>query len=583
MREANGFSPQCRTQENMFQARTIAHSLSPEVINESPAILSHGVTPSAGFRVVLGGAASAGPIDLTEQLRVRLRFIAAVIAATIGIALFLRLVFNSRAFADGSPVRAQQIVSALSHLFLTLAMLWALFQLRRRSNFTNRSARRLEALVFGTTVVFATLNQVGVLILERDYIALHPFTHSMAAALPLALIVIGYGVLIPNTWRRCGVVLGLLVTISLIGHGVGFVIAPQTAKVIGLFCIQKVIWIGAAIAIVVYGAYRIEMLRDQVEIGRELGQYRLGRRLGEGGMGEVFLAEHLLLRRPCAIKLIRPELACDPKHLSRFEREVQATATLTHPNTVQVFDYGRANDGTFYYVMEFLPGFTLDQLVKVYGPMSPSRAVHFLIQVCAALSEAHSIGLIHRDIKPGNVIVCERGGLPDCAKLLDFGLVLPLANNGDEHLTQEGVVAGTPAYMSPEQAGGQEDIDAKSDIYSLGALAYFLMSGQPPFGNRTAVKMLAAHLYEIPRPLREICPDVPLELNAVVHQCLAKNRKDRFASVQCLKYALETCHAIATWTTEDGLLWWQGREQFTSSGGIEKSQTARSIVVDKSL
>ena len=186
-------------------------------------------------------------------------------------------------------------------------------------------------------------------------------------------------------------------------------------------------------------------------------------------MGEVYLAEHVLLRRPCALKLIRPERAGDPKNLRRFEREVQATATLTHPNTVQVYDYGHTDDGTFYYVMEYLPGLTLEELVKRHGPLPPARAIHFLRQVCGALEEAHAVGLIHRDIKPGNVIVCERGGVHDVAKLLDFGLVLsPVSEADGEKLTQDGAIAGTPAYMSPEQAGGQDDVDARSDIYSLG-------------------------------------------------------------------------------------------------------------------
>src|SRR5262249_23230089 len=160
---------------------------------------------------------------------------------------------------------------------------------------------------------------------------------------------------------------------------------------------------------------------------------------------EVYRAEHALLRRPCALKTIRPERAGDPATLQRFEREVQATAALTHPNTVQVFDYGHAADGTFYYVMEYLPGLTLEEVVKREGPLPPAGAIHFLRQVCGALQEAHSRGLIHRDTKPGNVMICERGGIADVAKLLDFGLVLPLVSEPDgERLTQDGTVTGTP-------------------------------------------------------------------------------------------------------------------------------------------
>src|SRR5262249_52007665 len=171
---------------------------------------------------------------------------------------------------------------------------------------------------------------------------------------------------------------------------------------------------------------------------RKLGQYVLRQRLGSGGMGEVYLAEHVLLRRPCAVKLIRPDRTTDSNSLLRFEREVQATATLNHPNTVQIFDYGHAEDGTFYYAMEYLPGLNLEELVKRHGPLPPERALHLLRQVCGALHEAHAGGLIHRDIKPSNIITCERGGLHDVAKLLDFGLVrLHGAGGGADPPTQE--------------------------------------------------------------------------------------------------------------------------------------------------
>jgi serine/threonine-protein kinase len=277
-------------------------------------------------------------------------------------------------------------------------------------------------------------------------------------------------------------------------------------------------------------------------------------------MGEVHLAEHVLLRRPCAIKLIRPDRAGDPLHLRRFEREVKATATLSHPNTVQVYDYGHTDDGTFYYVMEYLPGLTLEQLVEQHGPLLANRAVHFLRQVSAALSEAHAIGLIHRDIKPGNVMVCERGGRHDTVKLLDFGLVIPLGGGPvDDKVTREGAIAGSPAYMSPEQASGQDEVDARSDIYSVGALAYFLMTGQPPFAGRSGVKMLAAHLYEPPAPLRKHRPEIPADLEAVVLKCLAKVPADRYAEVRALDVALAACDPGRPWTEQNASQWWRSR------------------------
>jgi serine/threonine-protein kinase len=277
-------------------------------------------------------------------------------------------------------------------------------------------------------------------------------------------------------------------------------------------------------------------------------------------MGEVYLAEHLLLRRPCAIKVIRAERAGDPKELVRFEREVQATATLTHPNAVQIFDYGHAEDGTFYYAMEYLPGLSLGELVRQHGPLPPERAIHFLRQVCGALGEAHAIGLIHRDIKPSNIMVCQRGGMHDVAKLLDFGLVrAPVLTAGVEDLTREGTIIGTPTYMSPEQAAGRDDVDARSDIYSLGAVAYYLLTGQPPFTHRSATEVLAAHLYESPEPLSRHRIDVPAELDAVIVKCLAKQPDQRFGDTRSLEQALAACPSAEPWTQERAAAWWQSR------------------------
>jgi serine/threonine-protein kinase len=330
------------------------------------------------------------------------------------------------------------------------------------------------------------------------------------------------------------------------------------------------LFLALAGVISVYGSHRISVLRRQAFEARKLGQYQLKGQLGSGGMGEVYLAEHALLRRPCAIKLIRPDRVGDPKNLVRFEREVQATATLTHPNTVQLFDYGHAEDGTFYYVMEYLPGLTLEQLVKQHGPLPPARAVHFLRQVCGALGEAHAISLIHRDLKPGNIMVCERGGLHDVAKLLDFGLVLPRGADPDgERLTQEGAIAGTPAYMSPEQAGGKENLDGQSDIYSLGCVAYFLLTGQAPFAGHSPVRVLAAHLYEPPAPPGEHRPDLPEALQAVVLRCLAKDPAERFPSARSLERALAGCPAAGLWTQEDAAVWWQSRSDSDNRASAE--------------
>jgi serine/threonine-protein kinase len=311
----------------------------------------------------------------------------------------------------------------------------------------------------------------------------------------------------------------------------------------------------------VYGSFTLGSVQEEAAAARrqlrELGRYRLTRRLGAGAMGEVYLAEHALLRRPCAVKLIRPAGPDGGRQAARFEREVQATAALTHPNAVEIYDYGRAEDGTFYYAMEYLPGLTLDQLVARHGPLPPGRVVHLLRQLCGPLREAHAAGLVHRDVKPANVMVCARGGVPDVAKLLDFGLVGLAEADGAGKLTRDGAVAGTPEYMSPEQAEGLGGLDGRTDVYSLGAVGYFLLAGRPPFRRATALQLLLAHARDPVPPLAEARPGVPADLAAVVHRCLEKDRDRRFPDAAALDRALADCRVGDGWVEADAADWWR--------------------------
>jgi serine/threonine-protein kinase len=321
--------------------------------------------------------------------------------------------------------------------------------------------------------------------------------------------------------------------------------------------LQMAIWGLIGVSISVYGVAQAAALRKEAFEARQFGQYRLQTKLGGGGMGEVYLAEHQLLRRPSVIKLIRSDRAADPKMVGRFEREVRLMATLTHWNTVQVFDYGHTPDGTFYYVMEFLPGMNLQELVDRHGPLPPGRAVYLLRQVCRGLREAHGVGLIHRDVKPSNVMVCERGGQHDVAKLLDFGLVRgPAEEEAAAHLTDEQTVIGTPSYLSPEQACGKPT-DARSDVYSLGATAYFLLTGKPPFVKARPMEVIAAHITEPPRPASDCCAGLPDDLCAAVMRCLAKDPAERFADVRALETALSACGCAADWDEDKAAGWWR--------------------------
>jgi serine/threonine-protein kinase len=507
--------------------------------------------PSKGFKIALVGSSGLDhTVEIQNLLRRRLGVVA--LLATVALTQYLAswLLRPPSVFEAGlsATLMARPWVAwtfAVCALTASLAgFLWSRHQLALRQ------LRMLELLIL--CFVFAcVMGDLWFLTVHLGWVPdifAYGGLFTSATAMPPFAIIVVYGIFIPNTWRRCLAVVAAMVLVTLAGWAFLFSRYSLPSAVLWAYFTRLGIFLGIAGAVVIYGSHRIAILRQQALQGRQLGQYQLKRRLGAGGMGEVHLAEHVLLRRPCAIKLIRPERS-DPKDLLRFEREVWATATLTHPNTVQIYDYGHAEDGTFYYVMEHLPGLTLDELVKRQGPLPPARAVHFLRQLCGALREAHAIGLIHRDIKPTNVIVCERGAVHDVAKLLDFGLVLPQGNGRDgEKLTQQGAITGTPAYMSPEQAGGHETLDARSDIYSMGVLAYFLLTGQPPFAGRTPVQMLAAHLYEQPVPLTTYRPELSCELQEVVLRCLTKNPAERFADAGSREMALAACQTVGTWS-----------------------------------
>jgi serine/threonine-protein kinase len=383
-----------------------------------------------------------------------------------------------------------------------------------------------------------------------------------------SVLILTYGLYVPKSWRRTALVVGPLALLPFATLLVLHLRHPEATEWLmegwrrsetpryRLFIFDALILMILAVGST-FGARTISRLRRQVVEARQLGQYRLRRRIGAGGMGEVYLAEHQLLKRPCAVKLIRPVDAADPRALERFEREVRLTATLSHPNTVEIYDYGRAEDGTYYYVMEYLPGLSLADLVERHGPLPPERAVFLLRQVCGALREAHATGLIHRDIKPSNIFAAWRGGMEDVAKLLDFGLVRPTSTARSAHLSGEGQVLGTPLFMSPEQATGGWELDERSDIYSLGAVAYYLLTGQPPFEGGDGIAVLIAHARDPVVPPSEVRPGIPKDLERVVLRCLAKDPAERFPNAESLERALGACHCAAGWDQDRAVRWWR--------------------------
>jgi eukaryotic-like serine/threonine-protein kinase len=382
----------------------------------------------------------------------------------------------------------------------------------------------------------------------------------------ISLLMIIDAIYVPKMWRRAAIMSTGLAILPQATMAAAYLVDPGSVRWVGqprldgnlplaLFAVDTAFLITLA-AISAFAVRTISRLRSQVIEARRFGQYRLGKKLGSGGMGEVFLAEHEMLKRPCAVKLIRPEVVLRAGSVERFEREVRINATLSHPNTVEIFDYGRTEDGTYYYVMEYLPGMSLANLVERHGPLPPGRAVHLLRQVALALQEAHEAGLIHRDIKPSNIFAARRGGVNDVAKLLDFGLARPAATAASAGSSDEGKILGTPLYMSPEQATGARSLDARSDIYSLGAVAYFLLTGRPPFDEGTAIGAIIAHARDPVVPPSKIREGIPADLDAVILRCLAKEPMERYPDAETLEADLCRCSCASSWDKARARQWW---------------------------
>ena len=498
------------------------------------------------------------------MLRRRLLIVVAVAVGFFGVLPIGSLRFM---FRPEVPAGARNVLVVQWMVAATIALFGLIIWKRPPARL--RHLRNIEVTMFAILIAYMALSN-GYFV-QRWGIVVPPIGPAMHPALdvgatrldPVTLrwlvLIVGYGTLIPNTWRRSAVMVGSMVGMYLVMQVVQGAANGASGSEIVALMVYPVVWMTVGSIISVFGSYRVSLLERRVQDAERLGQYRLLRPIGHGGMGDVYLAEHVLLKQPFAVKLLRPERVADPVMLHRFELEVQAMSKLEHWNTVEIFDYGHAPDGSFYYVMEYLPGMTLEQMVTHDGALAQSRTIHLLRQVCNALSEAHSMGLTHRDIKPGNILVCERAGIHDVVKLLDFGLVKDVQNS-DDRITMEGTVAGTPAFMSPEQAGGSGAADPRTDIYSLGGVGYFLLTARPPFTNRTTAQIMAAHIYEQPQPVAAYRPDVDPKLDAIILRCLAKKPADRYQTVDSLAAALDECSCAGTWSQKDAAEWWQRAE-----------------------
>jgi hypothetical protein len=329
-------------------------------------------------------------------------------------------------------------------------------------------------------------------------------------------------------------------------HAQNSMAAPTLFIAPTLIAIGIVVWCLATSAATATVSRVIYGLVTQIRAAMQLGRYTLREKIGEGGMGAVYRAEHALLRRSTAIKLLLPERV-SAAALARFEREVQLTSQLSHPNTIAIYDYGRTPEGVLYYAMEYIDGRTLEHLVKEQGAQSPARVVHILLQVVGSLREAHGVGLIHRDIKPGNLLLCTRGGIVDFVKVIDFGLVKQLEPDNQVAVTHSDALAGTPLFMAPETITRPNDVDAKVDTYAIGALGYFLLTGTPPFQGNSVVEVCGHHLHTpATPPSQRLGQALPAKLEALILRCLAKQPEQRPDDLELLRL-LRACELESAW------------------------------------
>ena len=522
----------------------------------APGPVNRRLAPQAMASVGSGSGLAAETRDL---LQTRLRSVALVFL--LGTLAFL---------VRNLLLRMHDPVLYANFLVLDASLVAIFLWLRPPNSPSLLRLRMVELAIFGLMAAyFVVIHSRFVVILGRAGAAVGLRETLDSVVLVFFSLIATYGMFIPNTPRRTAVVASVLAAVPLVAGSVLWTRHPEIRGPLGgLF---TPVWVSGnalmmliAIATAVAGTAVVQVIRRESFEARRLDQYQLGELLGAGGMGEVYLAEHRLLKRPCALKVIRPGRGGDPGAMTRFEREVRATARLSHPNTIEVYDYGHADDGTFYYVMELLRGLSFEDLVR-HGPLPPGRAIFLLRQACAALGEAHASGLIHRDIKPANLFAARRGGLDDFTKLLDFGLVRSLAP-GSAELTLDGAIAGSPLFMAPEQAADSAPPDARSDVYSLGAVAYFLLTGRPPLEGPSVLAVLAALARDAPPPPSELSPGIPADLEQVVLRCLAKDPACRYPTAADLDRALASCRSSADWGADRAALWW--REIEASRPGI---------------
>jgi eukaryotic-like serine/threonine-protein kinase len=494
------------------------------------------------------------PEDLLRQASRRLAVLC-LISAFIWAANLLLLKF---AYATAGTIPAERVASywkwqpvydlvGAANIIVSLGLLWY----TRRSR---RSARSLLDLALGYEVFTA----LSVALL--DYAEPGP-TEGVSW---IAVIILLFASMVPSSPRKTLVAAFAAASMGPVAAEIWRALGAEVPGFGQALILSIPNYLCAAVAGVI--AHIIHRLGGEVRKAREMGSYVLGDLIARGGMGEVWRATHRFLARPAAIKLIKPEVlggVTQPQAqllVQRFRREAEAAAMLRSPHTIQLYDFGVASDGTFYYVMELLNGMDLQALVSEHGPLPPARAIHILAQVCESLAEAHERGLVHRDIKPANIQICRMGRECDFVKVLDFGLVKnEVPSMAAPGLTAPNMLAGTPAYLSPETALG-EVVDQRTDIYSCGCVAFWMLTGRQVFEAQSPMQMIAHHIHTPPQPPSRHSPyPIPSTLEELVLACLAKRPADRPASAAELADRLGVCDMTSSWTRDDARRWWQTR------------------------
>ncbi|HEY8946930.1 MAG TPA: serine/threonine-protein kinase, partial [Polyangiaceae bacterium] len=444
-----------------------------------------------------------------------------------------------------------------------------------------RRSRPLVPALLHAMDGLGTLSICVCLVLMGYHISLVNPWGLFASTLSVFHVTMARAIIVPSTPMRTLMITALSFAGLVLSHR--FAPVPPELAVTGIkrwaLLIGPFTWSASGSALATLASAVVYGLHERVREARHLGQYTLEERIGAGGMGEVYRARHAMLRRPTAVKLLAGQVS--DEQVRRFEREVQLTALLRHPNTVSIFDYGHTPEGDFYYAMELLDGMTLEELVERYGAQPPSRVVHILTQVCGALREAHEAGLIHRDIKPANIFLCRSRSILDMVKVLDFGLVKEVKGTGGPADSNVNVIIGTPLYMSPEAIAEPDSIDARSDLYALGAVAYYLLAGSPVFGGNSVVEICGHHLHTPPPPLSSKTEQtIPPELESIVIDCLAKDPSARPASARDLGERLQRC-PVAPWTETDAEAYWRAARVATTRAVSVERRTIRINLHDR--